>query len=504
MGSIEVQLPQETLTHIFSYLSDYRRDIAACRLVCRCFLACCSEFLIPRVTFAKRLDTLQRLWEVLEHPYFRRHVKELVYDASVYEESLVTDFEEYEDACDRLCSRSFHDDEAMKETQMYAEFYSRVCRTRPWRGVWERHTTGMHRGFLDYFRRWRAQNQIIDDGLDSEILIAGLERLPKLRRIVFTDFRELAREGEGYSAICERIFGNTLEPRGLSFSNDIFGEFMLLMDFIADRPQTDIRSLSIGGHPYESLVESWATVQGGPRHLHRPFDPPAMPDDPDRADVDNQSAQGVCANLRHLRLPISFKPKSLPHIIRRIDARIRDTYVGQILEFSAPNLVRLSLCSLDLLFHHGSGGIGIWPAGRRCLEFLLLPLSFSSLRQLELRGWPLPEGASFEEFLSKHSSTLEELRLVECVVSEDPRRLGRWAGENMSLNGVEIKVTAEYEAGKDRSNRLIWNDADLEALWLAGRPNSFLGQPHFIGFCGVNWGCGRIRRAGEPLDDLWE
>ena len=141
---------------------------------------------------------------------------------------------ELEDACDRLCPRAFYDDEAMNETRMYAQFYSRVCRTRPWTGVLdefkERHTTGMHRGFYDYFRRWRTQTQMIEDGLDSDILIAALEILPRLRRIVFTDFRGLVRDGEGYSAVCERTFGNTLEPRGLSFSDDICRKFMLLMD----------------------------------------------------------------------------------------------------------------------------------------------------------------------------------------------------------------------------------------------------------------------------------
>ena len=65
-----------------------------------------------------------------------------------------------------------------------------------------------------------------------------------------------------------------------------------------------------------------------------------------------------------------------------------------------------------------------------------------------------------------------ELRLVEYAVPEDPRSLGRKAGENMILYGVKINVRAEYEDGggdKDRSNWSFWNDAALEALWLARR-----------------------------------
>lgn len=57
-----------------------------------------------------------------------------------------------------------------------------------------------------------------------------------------------------------------------------------------------------------------------------------MPEDPGRTDEDIQSAQKVCGNLRQLRLPISCKAQVFPDIILPIDSRIRDTYVGQMLE----------------------------------------------------------------------------------------------------------------------------------------------------------------------------
>lgn len=38
-------------------------------------------------------------------------------------------------------------------------------------------------------------SQMFDDGLDSDIFSRMLSRLPMLRRIVFTEFRELAPEG---------------------------------------------------------------------------------------------------------------------------------------------------------------------------------------------------------------------------------------------------------------------------------------------------------------------
>lgn len=98
---------------------------------------------------------------------------------------------------------------------------------------------------------------MIEDGVDSDLLAQALSRLPKLRWIVFTDFRELAREGESYVDVCERIFGNGLEPRGLSFSYHTYQEFTLLLDLIAHCPKANITSLSIGRHLYESFEEFW-------------------------------------------------------------------------------------------------------------------------------------------------------------------------------------------------------------------------------------------------------
>ena len=134
-----------------------------------------------------------------------------------------------------------------------------------------------------------------------------------------------------------------------------------------------------------------------------------------------------------------------PHGMFDIGPDIEDTFVYQMLEFSTPHVVRISLFALDLLSLSDDGNTCIRSKGRRCLESLLFPLTFSSLQHLDLRGWPLPEGIRFEEFLSMHSSSLRELRLVECVVTEDPRRLGQWTGKSMLLNGVEIQVHAKAE-----------------------------------------------------------
>ena len=311
---------------------------------------------------------------------------------------------------------------------------------------------------------------MIEDGVNSDILKEALARLRNLRQIVFTDFRELAREGEGYNFLCKRIFDNTLEPHGLSFSDNVCQEFLLLMSMIAETPRTNIQSLSIGGHPYESFVDFWATNERGRGLMHCSFCPPAIPYEPNHHPDDVESARQVCRKLRHLRLPIRFQSDILPQISPDIETGLDGTFVCRVLHFSSPGLVQLLLCAVDLLRYGRGEGICI-RGGSRCLESLLFPLTFTSLQHLELCGWPLP-GASFRAFLSRHSSTLKELCLSECVVSDDPRVCGQWAGKNMFLSGAKINVKAEWNEEKDDSDWRHWEPVDLEVLWLDGRSNS--------------------------------
>lgn len=47
------------------------------------------------------------------------------------------------------------------------------------------------------------------------MLRLALHSLSKLRKVVFTDFRELTRAEVGYDQLCYCLFGNSLEPDGL-------------------------------------------------------------------------------------------------------------------------------------------------------------------------------------------------------------------------------------------------------------------------------------------------
>lgn len=77
-------LPNEIWDRIFSLLTS-RKDVSACRLTCRSFKDLGSPYLITTVCFALRMDTLNKLYDIIEHPFFREYVTELVYDTSEYD-----------------------------------------------------------------------------------------------------------------------------------------------------------------------------------------------------------------------------------------------------------------------------------------------------------------------------------------------------------------------------------------------------------------------------------
>ena len=96
-------LPEELLTRVFDFLSCDRPhvDIANSRLVSRRFHALSSPFLVTTVVIAHRYNTLQKLREVLDHPYFSKHVTRLVWDASCYEVTVAERLSEYELQCEQ-------------------------------------------------------------------------------------------------------------------------------------------------------------------------------------------------------------------------------------------------------------------------------------------------------------------------------------------------------------------------------------------------------------------
>ena len=232
--------------------------------------------------------------------------------------------------------------------------------------------------------------------------------------------------------------------------------------------KTFLRRVSSSGHPHESFEDFWMTMGLDRRRLHRPSDPPALPYDP-AWDEDITSARQVGKKLQHLRLPVDFGQDVATSMYLSVENHIRESFACQILEFAAPTLIRLSLHASDLLTFSG-GAVTCVKSGKPYLDVMLFPFTLLSLQHLDLRGWLIAD-CPFQEFLSRHTSTLKELSLTQCAISDNPSKLGWWAGNRMFLSGAIIDVRAESNSSGANEEWLDWDVADLEDLWLAGRPN---------------------------------
>lgn len=107
--------------------------------------------------------------------------------------------------------------------------------------------------FLEYSRRWLDQESIVAKNLHLDSLECALRGLPNLCKITYTDFRCLAIPGEPYLELCQRLFANIVEPTGLNFGFERgMAELVTVLKIVRGTPEAHIRSLSIGGHLYES------------------------------------------------------------------------------------------------------------------------------------------------------------------------------------------------------------------------------------------------------------
>jgi hypothetical protein len=82
-------LPEELANQIFGFVTG-ERSLASpnCCLVSRDFFILRSPYLVTTAVVALRKKTLRKLQEVMDHPYFRKHVTHLVWDISAFEDRL--------------------------------------------------------------------------------------------------------------------------------------------------------------------------------------------------------------------------------------------------------------------------------------------------------------------------------------------------------------------------------------------------------------------------------
>lgn len=248
-------LPSELTSEIFSRLSFCRKDIAACRLVCREFCALSSPYLITYAVFSTRQPALEKLHQLIQHSYFSKHVRELLFDFSSYVQDLRYLWD-YVPACSSS-GRTFqpksqdedHHGHRLPPPLPGGALHSPLNRAAPY--IAEAADYGHYQGMQQYIQLRALQLRAEESGVPERLLDLALEKLVGVREVTFGDYRCLIRSRESMNQLCARLFGNILQP---SFSDceDILGRTLReRVDSVLSRlPKDRIHRLSFGLHPF--------------------------------------------------------------------------------------------------------------------------------------------------------------------------------------------------------------------------------------------------------------
>ncbi|KAI9719798.1 MAG: hypothetical protein M1812_003286 [Candelaria pacifica] len=158
-----LEIPTELLLDIFQRLS--RKDIKSVRLVCQEFKCASSQFLIDRVFLSGQLRHIEILTAISQHPVFRNHVREIVYDAAHFDKRLL-DRRVYEELLWK--GRTSHDD-GLKASPLTDGLLS------------------LDRGWEQYKRCFREQERVHKTDKDINCLEAAIQRMPNVFRYTITD-----------------------------------------------------------------------------------------------------------------------------------------------------------------------------------------------------------------------------------------------------------------------------------------------------------------------------
>lgn len=111
--------------------------------------------------------------------------------------------------------------------------------------------------------------------------------------------------------------------------------------------------------------------------------------------------------------------------------RMQHSLGRKLLISSANTLVHLSLAARDLLISDDDDNAFRmpWANGIMCIDHLLLELTFPSLRQLDLEGWPLGFDYHLKNFWAGYTDSLRVLKMQDCGVYSCRCFLARWAGK---------------------------------------------------------------------------
>ncbi|KAF2493214.1 hypothetical protein BU16DRAFT_528538 [Lophium mytilinum] len=451
-------LPNELWMHIFSFLSP--PDIKQARLSCRDFKAWSSGFLITRVIFARRRETLDTFKQIIEHPIFRLSVRELVFDASFYMDCTADDY-----------FRQYVSLEPIR-VPLNSPFYQQVFS-----------------GGTEYRQRY-LEERGIRLGEDKRLLEQTFSTLPQLRQITFADFLYTIPEGSNcMQHVLDRFGAGRYVMPPSRLPNDItfegYGDdwwytpYNDLLDLIrlVSKSTATITSISIPRPPVQFHRLSGTTgpcaYSSGQRASY--IQPYSLPIDFfTLSDPDYAALSTVFQRLQHIRFPIGAHFHKTAHLTAPNPPRIAALLA---------NAKHLTHLMLEGPRQHQFRGL-------RCRERPLIcescdpkaveMFSFASLfadkvwprlTRFDLRRWAFNTD-HFEAFVMAQP-TLKELRLCE-----DTLLGGTWTevctalSRRICLSGVEFSRLS-YSLQVDQLVELTENDArDVEAVLLGDRPNA--------------------------------
>ncbi|KAI5362278.1 Putative F-box domain-containing protein [Septoria linicola] len=480
-----LSLPTELLDKVFTQLSEQRTDIAACRLVCRDFRDVSSPYLITTVTFSRRMDTLSKLFDILDHPYFSQHVTNLVWDASQWDEDMAFDLDEYNSNAHNS-GRSYTDKTAKAEAKTWKALWSRICKhsqdepdpSLPDFGELDENNVyalacqnSYLLGQYQYSRFWLAQKAMVDRDVPEDTLWAYRDR--------------------DYDRFCRRTLGHASPPRHLCNEEIddgvIYQDLWMIFEQLAMEDSPALKSFAIGSNPFGVPLSDcgrlavWEDdLPQALSHRHISSGDPT---------IDISDALIAFEHVRELRLPQRFDYMN-DEDGEHIEWTIKTSYMPQLLSTCAEHLVKLIFTAEDLVYFRSRSAEGMrWDVkegGAIALEKLLYPLTFKRLRCLDLRGWPLRKEL-FSAFLQRHKATLRQMRLINNLVTDGDTKadhaLASSVGPKLSLLGIAVNnrppdwrqpLDALNSAHCRPDGKQCYTEIqrrELEDLWLQGRYN---------------------------------
>lgn len=461
-------LPPELLTRVFDFLSCDRPhvDIANSRLVCRRFYALSSPFLIDTVVIADRQDTLDRLQEVLDHPYFSKHVTRLVWDASRYVHGPAEALPMYQRECEKSPWRSstitaycaLHG----KDVAELALLQDAVSVVRPGRRQHQAARAALAKfvddieggidsgrrskikelfeiAFHEYRRRFNAQLEIVALNLASKALHAVFDKLPKLRHVFYTDFRALARSGESLRGLCDRLFGQILSPelmpddeQGFHDHQESGDDLKAFIRILANVSLSRLTSLSFG----RGDNSSWDAPALGYYTSPRMVIPGLLTDE-------TEQTRSLLRSILHLSLPveISYLPEDV-----EVYWPVMNTQ--RLLSYTADTLTHLNL-ETGLYSGLHRDFFDLVAKAKAVFGEILGRIHFQALTTIVFRGWMFLLN-DLEHFLLTHAGTLRNMHLINCCLADANKDELMSCIEStlepaLALTGVEIYALM-YEA----------------------------------------------------------